>query len=99
MMMNDGDCTAPQHLGCDRFYTLVATFFNNMLHMMEIEDAIVCSPVVRYTLTHRSENSWTHRSVDPWTVHDRGISNIRHNSVAILGCNLRHLKQKQAMPS
>lgn len=27
--------------------------------MLEIEDAIVCSPVVRYTLTHRSENSDT----------------------------------------
>jgi len=27
------------------------------VHVLEIEDAIVCSPVVRYTLTHRSENS------------------------------------------
>jgi len=46
------------------------SFFTNMIHMLEIEDAIACSRAVRYTLAHRSENFRTHRSVVPWTVHD-----------------------------
>merc|ERR1719503_36708 len=48
--------------------------------MLETEHAIVYSPVVRYTLTHRSKNFRSHRSVVPWTVHVQGISNIRHNT-------------------